>query len=171
MTAELHRSKPGWLVSQAPDPPGTKLPRPSAFDGRTTLARAQATLYRHRWFRWAAAGGAAMIVVLSMRGNATDTASTTSVVGDPPGPAGMLPAGTRGVPVAVTGESFAVRSRVDVHAVADGAAVVRDALIVESGDGEVVVAVPDAQVDATVDALFTGGVLLVLVPSAQPGGG
>jgi len=79
----------------------------------------------------------------------------------------MLPAGTRGVPIPLTGKPFAVHNRVDVHAVADGAAVVRGALIVESGDGETVVAIPEAQVDATVDALFTGGVTLVLVPSTN----
>ena len=59
---------------------------------------------------------------------------------------------------------FAAGDTVDVHAILDGTAVVRGALIVDSSEDEVVVAVPGDQVDAIVDALTTGGVVLVLVP-------
>ena len=144
--------------------------RPSARDGRSTVGRIQAMLYRHRWVRWAAAGGAALTVVVSMRGTPTDPPpSPVEIV--PPGPAGLLPPGTRGVPVPATSQVFAAQDRVDVHAVLDGTAVVQNAVIVDVSEDEVVVAVPDDQVDATVDALATGGVMLVLVPSAQAGGG
>jgi len=64
----------------------------------------------------------------------------------------------------VDSEVFAAGDTVDVHAILDGAAVVLGALIVDAREDEVVVAVPGDQVDATVDALTTGGVVLVLVP-------
>ena len=144
--------------------------RPSARDGRSTAGRMRVILYRHRWVRWAAAGGAALAVVVSLQRTPTDPAPPP-VVTAPPGPAGLLPPGTRGVPIPATSLVFAARDWVDVHAVLDGAAVVRGALIVDATEDEVVVAVPVEQVDATVDALATGGVTLVLVPSAQSGGG
>ena len=137
--------------------------RPSSRDGRSTAGRFRAMLYRHRWVRWAAAGGAALAVAVSLHRTPTDPAPPP-VVTTPPGPAGLLPPGTRGVPIPAASQVFAVRDWVDVHAVLDGAAVVRGALIVDATDDEVVVAVPDEQVDATVDALATGGVMLVLVP-------
>lgn len=136
-------------------------PRPP--DGRAILARLQATLYRHRWIRWAAAGAAALIVFVSLRDPATEPAATL-VEATAPGPAGLLPAGTRGVPIPATSRVFRTQDLVDVHTVIDGTAVVRGALIVDARDDEVVVAVPDSRVDATVDALATGGVMLVLVP-------
>lgn len=142
--------------------------RPSARNGRSTVGRIQSMLYRHRWVRWAAAAGAALTVAVSLRGPPTDPAPSPIEIG-PPGPAGLLPPGTRGVPVPVDGPVFAARDWVDVHAVLDGTAVVRGALIVDAGEDEVVVAVPTEQVDATVDALATGGVMLVLVPSDAEG--
>ena len=144
--------------------------RPSARDGRNTVGRIQAMLYRHRWVRWAAAGGAALTVAVSLHRTPPDPAPSPVEV-MPPEPAGLLPPGTRGVPVPATSQVFATLDRVDVHAVLDGTAVVQDAVIVDVGQAEVVVAVPGDQVDATVDALATGGVMLVLVPSAQAGGG
>lgn len=137
--------------------------RPSTHAGRGTLGRIQAMLYRHRWVRWAAAGGAALVVVVSLQRTPTDPAPSPIGI-TPPGPAGLLPPDTRGVPIPATSRVFAAQDRVDVHAMLDGAAVVRGALIVDASDDEVVVAVPDTQVDATVDALATGGVMLVLVP-------
>ena len=137
--------------------------RPSTHSGRGTLGRIQAMLYRHRWVRWAAAGGAALVVVVSLQRTPTDPAPSPIGI-TPPGPAGLLPPDTRGVPIPATSRVFAAQDRVDVHAMLDGAAVVRGALIVDASDDEVVVAVPDTQVDATVDALATGGVMLVLVP-------
>ena len=76
------------------------------------------------------------------------------------------------MPVPVDSAVFAVGDAVDVHAILDGAPVVLGAPVVKAGEGEVVVAVPAEQVDATVDALTTGGVILVLVPqpaSTPPG--
>ena len=143
--------------------------RPGAREGRSAVGRIQTFLYRHRWLRWAAAGGAALAVLVALTDDRADPATSPIEVA-PPGPAGLLPPGTRGVPVPVDSGVFAARDSVDVHAVLDGAAVVRGALIVDAGDGEVVVAVPAERVDATVDALATGGVMLVLVPSAQAGG-
>ena len=138
--------------------------RPSARDGRGTIGRIQAMLYRHRWVRWVAAGGAALIMVVSLQRSPTDPAPAPIEI-TPPGPAGLLPPGTRGVPIPAAGQVFAAQDWVDVHAVIDGTAIVRGALIVDAGENGVVVAVPDEQVDATVDALATGGVMLVLVPS------
>ena len=143
--------------------------RPAARGGRNLVARVQATLYRHRWIRWAAAIGAAVIVMVALSGGADP--EVVPAAPEPSGPANRLPPGTRGVPVPVDSAAFAVGDSVDVHAVLDGAAVVRAALVVEARGGqdgviadEVVVAVPAERVDATVDALTTGGVILVLVP-------
>ena len=143
--------------------------RPTARDGRMMVGRIQAMVYRHRWVRFLAAGAAALAVASALWGSPTDPAPSTIEI-TPPGPSGRLPPGTRGVPIPETSQVFAAQDRVDVHAVFDGTALVRGALIVEAGEDEVVVAVPSEQVDATVDALATGGVMLVLVPSAKPGG-
>lgn len=143
--------------------------RPPARSRPGPAGRLRIMLYRHRWLRWAAAATAALTVLATLRGDPSDPAPapTTTL---PPGPADLLPPGTRGVPVPVDSQVFAPQDWVDVHAVLDGTAVVRGALIVDADEDEVVVAVPNEQVDATVDALATGGVMLVLVPSAQAGG-
>ncbi len=140
--------------------------RPSARDGRSAAGRIQTFLYRHRWLRWAAAAGAALIVLISLGGGRTGPPPEPAE-SLPPAPAGLLPPGTRGVPVPVDSGAFAEHDSVDVHAVLDGTAVVRNALIVGAGEDEVVVAVPVEQVDATVTALATGGVMLILVPAPQ----
>lgn len=146
------------------------LPRPTARGGRSPAALIQTTLYRHRWIRWAAAVGAALIVMLALSNDRPDPASAQAPL-EPPGPADLLPPGTRGVPVPVESATFAAGDSVDLHAVFDGTAVVQAALVVEARDDELVVAVPAGQVDATVDALTTGGVILVLVPQpAAPEG-
>ena len=141
--------------------------RPAARDGRSMTGRIQTTLYRHRWIRWAAAIGAALVVMVALSNDRSDPAPATAAP-QPPGGASLLPPGTRGVPVPVESAAFTVGDSVDVHAVLDGAAVARAALVVEAGQDEVVVAVPAEQVDATVDALTTGGVILVLVPRSDP---
>ncbi|MCE2512173.1 MAG: hypothetical protein J4F50_06370 [Acidimicrobiia bacterium] len=138
--------------------------RPGAREGRSAVGSIRTFLYRHRWLRWAAAGGAALIVLVSLGGDPPDPAPSP-IETVPPGPASLLPPGTRGVPVPVDSGVFAVHDSVDVHAVLDGAVVVRGALIADAIEHEVVVAVPAEQVDATVDALTTGGVILVLVPA------
>ncbi|MCY4666220.1 MAG: hypothetical protein OXC00_16315 [Acidimicrobiaceae bacterium] len=143
--------------------------RPAARDGRSAVGRIQAMLYRRRWLRWAAAGGASVAVLVALSSNAPEPAPEPLEVTSP-GPAGLLPSGTRGVPVPVDSPVFGAGDSVDVHAVLDGAMVVGGALVVDAGEDEVVVAVPAEHVDATVDALTTGGVVLVLVPSAQSGG-
>ena len=137
--------------------------RSAARAGRGTAGRLQTILYRHRWIRWAAAGGAALAVFAALSDDPSDPAPVSSAV-RPPGPAGLLPPHTRGVPVPVDSAAFAVGDAVDVHAILDGAAVVAGALVVEADGDEVIVAVPAERVDATVDALTTGGVILVLVP-------
>ena len=121
-------------------------------------------LYRHRWVRFLAAGAAALAVLVALTDDRTDPTPSPIEIA-PPGPAGLLPPGTRGVPVPVDSEVFAAGDTVDIHAILDGTAVVLSALIVDAGEDELVVAVPDEQVDATVDALTTGGVILVLVPN------
>ena len=140
-------------------------PRPAARGGRSLTVRIQTTLYRHRWIRWAAAVGAALVVMAAL---SNDRSDPPPVASEPPGPADLLPPGTRGVPVPLEGTVVAAGDSVDVHAMLDGTAVVQTALVVEARTDEVVVAVPAEQVDATVDALATGGVILVLVPPPTP---
>ncbi len=144
-------------------PPSMARPRPGV--RRSAAGRIRTGLHRHRWLRWAAAGGAALAVFAALSGRSADPPPAAPVV-LPPGPADLLPLHTRGVPVPVEGQAFAPGDLVDVHAVLDGSAVVREALVVKVDDEgeEAVVAVPAEQVDATVDALTTGGVILVLVP-------
>ena len=144
-------------------PPSMARPRPGV--RRSAAGRLRTGLHRHRWLRWAAASGAALAVFAALSGRSPDPPPAAPVV-IPPGPADLLPLHTRGVPVPVEGQAFAPGDLVDVHAVLDGSAVVRQALIVKVDDEgeEAVVAVPAEQVDATVDALTTGGVILVLVP-------
>ena len=137
--------------------------RPPARSRPGTAARLRIMLYRHRWLRWAAAAGAALVVLSTLAGDPSGPAPAP-ITTAPPGPADLLPPGTRGVPVPVDSEVFAAGDTVDVHAILDGTAVVLGALIVDAREDDVVVAVPGDQVDATVDALTTGGVVLVLVP-------
>ena len=141
--------------------------RPSARSSRSATGRLQTMLYRHRWLRWAAAGAAALAVLAALSDDPSGP-TPAATAAPPTGPAGLLPPHTRGVPVPVDSAVFAVGDAVDVHAILDGAAVVLGAPVVETGEGEVVVAVPAEQVDATVDALTTGGVILVLVPQPAP---
>lgn len=125
--------------------------------------RLRIMLYRHRWLRWAAAAGAALVVLAALSGESSDPPPAPAEIA-PPGPSTRLPSGTRGVPVPVDSTVFAVGDAVDVHAVLDGAAVVLGAPVVSATTDEVILAVPSDRVDATVDALATGGVMLVLVP-------
>ena len=125
--------------------------------------RLRILLYRHRWLRWAAAAGAALAVLAALSGDSSDPAQAP-VEAAPAGPSTRLPSGTRGVPVPVDSTVFSVGDTVDVHAVLDGAAVVLGAPVVSVTTDEVILAVPSDRVDATVDALATGGVMLVLVP-------
>jgi len=120
-------------------------------------------LYRHRWLRWAAAAGAALAVLAALSSDSSDPPQAPAEIA-PPGMSTRLPPGTRGVPVPVDTAVFAVGDAVDVHAVLDGTAVVLGAPVVSATTGEVLLAVPPDRVDATVDALVTGGVMLVLVP-------
>ena len=136
--------------------------RPSARHS-SAAGRLRIMLYRHRWLRWAAAAGAALAILAALSGDSADPPPAPAEI-EPPGPSARLPSGTRGVPVPVDSTVFAVGDAVDVHAVLDGAAVVRGAPVVSASTGEVILAVPSDRVDATVDALATGGVILVLVP-------
>lgn len=125
--------------------------------------RLRILLYRHRWLRWAAAAGAALVVLTALGDDSSDPPQAPAEIA-PPGPSTRLPPGTRGVPVPVDSTVFAVGDAVDVHAVLDGAAVVLGAPVVFATTDEVILAVPSDRVHATVDALATGGVMLVLVP-------
>ena len=139
--------------------------RPSARSTRSTAGRFRIMLHRHRWLRWAAAGGAALAVLAALSDEPSDPPQA-SVAPAPAGPSSRLPPGARGVPVPVDSAVFAVGDTVDVHAIIDGSPVVLGASVVSATDGEVMLAVPSEQVDTTVDALTTGGVILVLAPSA-----
>ena len=123
-------------------------------------------LYRHRWLRWAAAVGAALAVLAALSGESSDPPQEPAEIA-PPGPSTQLPPGTRGVPIPVDSTVFTVGDVVDVHGVLDGAAVVLGAPVVSAATDEVILAVPSDRVDATVDALATGGVMLVLVPPSS----
>lgn len=138
---------------------------------RGTAGRLRIMLYRHRWLRWAAAAGAAFAVFAALSDDPAGPPQAP-VDAEPPGPSAQLLPGTRGVPVPVDSGVFEAGDVVDVHGVLDGAAVVLGAPVVSAGEDEVILAVPVPQVDPTVDALTTGGVVLVLVPeSASPSTG
>ena len=144
--------------------------RPSARQ-RSAAWRLRIMLYRHRWLRWAAAAGAALAALAALSGDSSDPPEAPAEI-SPAGASTRLPSGTRGVPVPVDSTVFAVDDVVDVHAVLDGSAVVLGAPVVSASTGEVILAVPSHRVDATVDALTTGGVILVLAPpppSQSPG--
>ena len=160
--------------------------RPSAHSNRSASARLRIMLYRHRWLRWAVAGGAALTVLIALDDDRSEPPDEPPETVSP-GLSDRLPPGTRGVPVPTGSQVVAEGDRVDVHAILDGAAIVQDAPVVSATDREVIVqdapvvsatdrevivAVPAEQVDAIVDALTTGGVILVLVPvSAGPAAG
>lgn len=165
---------PATPLAQDRDPTQPRLgpfrssPSPARPPARHSAAagRLRIMLYRHRWLRWAAAAAAALAVFAALSGDTSDPPQAP-VEAVPPGPSTRLPPGTRGVPVPVDSTVFAVGDAVDVHAVLDGAAVVRGAAIASVTTDEVILAVPSDRVDATVDALATGGVMLVLVPPPQ----
>ena len=148
--------------------------RPTAGRGRSAAGWLQTFLYRYRAIRWLAAAGAAVAAfsALSSRppddGGAADAGEAAKLEQDQT--AARLPASTRGVAVPVESTAFLTGDRVDAHAARTGAAVVRAALVVDVAEDEIVVAVPADNVDALVDALTTGGVVLALVPQAAPGG-
>ena len=124
-------------------------------------------LYRHRWLRWVAAGTAGLAVLAALSDDRSDPPQEPAAVA-PPGPSARLPAGTRGVPVPVDSVVFSEGDTVDVHAILDGTAVVTAATVVSVSEDEAMLAVPAERVDAVVDALTTGGVILVLAPSDGP---
>lgn len=163
---DLQRTPPRLGPFRSSPSPARPPARHSSAAGRLRIM-----LHRHRWLRWAAAAGAALAVLAALGGDSSDPPQAPAEVA-PPGPATRLPPGTRGVPVPVDSTVFAVGDAVDVHAVLDGAAVVLGAPVVSATTGEVILAVPSDRVDATVDALATGGVMLVLVPppSSQSNG-
>ncbi len=136
--------------------------RPSARHS-SAAGRLRIMLYRHRWLRWAAAAGAALAVLAALSRDSPDPAQAPAETA-PSGLSARLPSGTRGVPVPVDSTVLATGDVVDVHAVLDGAAVVLGAPVVSADTGEVILAVPSERVDATIDALATGGVILVIAP-------
>ena len=143
--------------------------RPTANPGRSTVGWLQMMRHRHRGVRWIAAAGAAAAAFVALSSDGANDRSASEIAptaAQQSGPAARLPPLTRGVPVPVDGAAFAVGDIVDIHEIRTGGAVVRDALVVGVSDEEAVVAVPAEQVDALVDALTTGGVILVLVPRA-----
>ena len=143
-------------------------PRPSVGLGRSAAGLLQTMLHRRRGIRWVAAAGAAVAVLMALGDDGSDGRPLDPTPVGPPqqGPADRLAPATRGVPVPVEGVALRVGDIVDVHAVLTGAAVAHGALVIDSGGEEAVVAVPVERVDAMVDALTTGGVILVLVPRA-----
>ena len=84
--------------------------RPTARDSRSAVGRLQAMLYRHRWLRWAAAGGAALAALAALSGDPSEQAPAPTAA-LPSGPAGLLPPGTRGVPVPVDSTAYARATR------------------------------------------------------------
>lgn len=82
--------------------------------------------------------------------------------------AGRLPAATGGVVVPVSSPTFVTGDKLDVYDVRTASTITTDALVVGTSEGEAVIAVPDDLVADVVDALTTGGVVLVLVPSPLP---
>lgn len=154
---------------------------------QAALASLRTTRRRVRGLRWLAAAAAALcaFAVLSSAA-APDLAqqadqarqSDTSPQSDPPAeaaaggvsgsgygtePALLLPPASRGVVVPVQSPVFTVGALVDVHEVRSSTLIVAAAGVVGSIENEVLIAVEPQQVSAVVDALTTGGVVLVLV--------
>ncbi len=136
---------------------------------RSAASQLQILLHRYRAIRWVAATAAAAAVFAVLT---SDNADNGTPSGDPenalesaPAAARLVP-GTRGVTIPDPGTAFAAGDLVDVHEVRTGSLVVREALVIEVTEDAALVAVPTGSVDALVDALTTGGVILALVPIA-----
>ncbi len=84
------------------------------------------------------------------------------------GLAARLPPGTRGVVVDVTRGRFDPGDVVDVHAASTGALVVTEVEVTGADQGGAVIAVHPDQVEPVIEAVTTGGVILVLVPALVP---
>lgn len=138
--------------------------RPIAGPGRSTVGWIQTMLHRRRGVRWVAAAGAAVAVFVVLGSDDPSTGGPEVLAIQPAGPVDRLPPDTRGVPVPGGNPAFNPGDMVDIHEIRTGAAVVVDATVVMAGEDDTIVAVPVDQVDAMVDALTTGGVILVLVP-------
>lgn len=140
--------------------------RPTA--GHSTLGLIQLARYRYRGVRWIVAIGAAAAAFLALNYNSSEPASNilpnSAQTLNEEKLAARLPATTRGVSIPTTSEIFMPGDYVDVHEISTGKIVVSNALLVEVTSEDTVVAIPTGQVDAVVDAVTTGGIMLVLVP-------
>lgn len=149
------------------DAPQSHMPRISR--ARSAASRLHILLHRYRAIRWVAATAAAAAVFAVLT---SDNADDGAPPGDPAdalesaSSAARLPPGTRGMAIPDPGTAFAAGDLVDVHEVRTGSRVVREALVIEITEDAALVAVPTGSVDALVDALTTGGVMLALVPIA-----
>ncbi len=143
------------------------LARPPARHGPSAAAWLYTRLRHRRGLRLAAAAGAAVAVLVALGSNNSSERSpsaATALTSEDAGASQRLAPGTRGVTVPAGGIDLRVGDIVDVHEIRTGGAVVRAALVADAADEHILVAVPLERVDAMLDALTTGGVMLVLVP-------
>ncbi|MFQ5556756.1 MAG: SAF domain-containing protein [Acidimicrobiales bacterium] len=78
--------------------------------------------------------------------------------------AARLPPGTRGLTVNTRADVTEIGDLVDLHALVSGRALTLASPVVATGEGWITVGVPVDAVDAVVDAVTTGGVIVALVP-------
>lgn len=133
--------------------------------GWGAFGRLRTLLYRYQGLRWVAAAGAALVVFVTLSDqDSGDSCIVADVAAESPGPQAPLADDARGVPVPADTATLAVGDSVDVHAVIDGAVIVRSAAVSRVTESRAVVAVPVERAETVVEALTTGGVILVLAP-------
>ena len=140
------------------------LARPPAGRGHNAAEWLHWMLGHQRGLRWAAAIGAAVSVFVALGSNGAENRVPIDEPASIASPAHRLAPATRGVPVPADGAQFRVGDVVDVHEIRTGDAIAHAVTVVDVQDDHTVVAVPAERVGAAVDALTTGGVILVLVP-------
>ena len=179
------------MVASAPPPPlsrhatGDRCPTPAegaaavrSMPGRMEMRAAasragllQTALYRYSSLRWVAAAGAAAAAFLALNSSPIDSdvgmASGTAMTLEQEQLAARLPTATRGVSIPTASGVLVPGDRVDVHGVLTGSPVVNGALVVEVTAEDTLIAVPRERVDAVVESMADGGVMLVLVPPAD----
>ena len=143
------------------------LARPPAGRGHSAAGWLHRLLHHRRGLRWAAAIGAAVSVFVALGSGGSENRvpiDGPASIARQSSPAHRLAPATRGVPVPADGVEFQTGDVVDVHEIRTGDAIAHAATVVAVQDEHTIVAVPAERVGATVDALTTGGVILVLVP-------
>ncbi len=147
------------------------LARPPARRGTSTSAAEWLYLrLRHRrGLRLAAAVAAAVFVFVALvsDGNGNQQTADAQPRTAETSLSSRLAPGMRGIPVPAGGAQLQEGDMVDVHEIRTGQAVAHSLKVVAIRDDNVLVETPIEKVDAMVDALTTGGLIVVLAPRSQ----